>query len=143
LALGDVVLLAGGWRRRLGVVLHILGGDSGVRAVLCHPYTELATDADVIVDGATPYALVVQFDLYANVWPVQIRARLGRIDLGGVALFFGPYESARPVSETLGAVRGIPLAGVFDGRWSFKDSELRDLAVIRRPHLGWFWRERL
>lgn len=128
--------------RRLGLVLRIDPSNEFADVLLVHSSPELATDRDAIVAAnvaSAPYDVVVQTDLRAVVWTLQLRRRVGHLDEQSLdAVRAVANDAAAHVSTSQTAIAdartwvGSPLAGPLDGRWSFKESEgtaLRRLAA--------------
>ncbi|MEM9655382.1 MAG: hypothetical protein AAGA65_25040 [Actinomycetota bacterium] len=128
--------------RRVGVVLRVDSANDFAEVLLVHAYPELATDRDVILPAdvtSAPYDAVVQTDLRAAVWSLQLGKRIGHLaelELAAVkAIGNGPSAvelDASPTARMPQLHSGNPLAGPLDRRWSFKESEgaaLRALAA--------------
>ena len=109
--------------------------------LLAHPYTELATDHDVVVpasESATPYDVVVQTDLRSVVWETQLGMSVGRLGRRvraavSAAGRMHPLSSCAldPILDEARVWIGTRLTGPLDGRWYFKRDEgkcLRRLA---------------
>ena len=128
--------------RRIGLVLRVDPSNEFADVLLVHSAPELATDRDAIVTAdvaSAPYDVVVQTDLRAVVWTLQLERRIGHLDhqsldaVKAVSSDDTPDESGpRPAMKVAGTYSGTRLAGPLDGRWSFKESEgaaLRHLAA--------------
>lgn len=114
----------GGARCVLVLEVH---GDGTVQVALTHPYSELATDADVVVPAewqAATWPVVVQSDLRSVVWASQLGDLAGRLS----AAQLDELNDALDADGYDGLCRvGIPLSGPADGRWEFKRTEGDDL----------------
>ena len=142
--------------RRIGLVLGVDAANDFADVLLVHSAPELATDHDVVVAAdvaSAPYDVVVQTDLRAAVWTLQLLQRVGHLDeqaLGAVKTVASNVTMDEPSPQLAmggtGAYSGTRLAGPLDGRWSFKESEgaaLRRLATDRTEALldeGLVWR---
>ena len=127
---------------RIGLVLRVDPSNEFADVLLVHSAPELATDRDAIVAAdvaSAPYDVVVQTDLRAVVWTLQLQRRVGHLDhqsldaIKAVASDDTADESGlRPAMEVADTHSGTRLAGPLDGRWPFKESEgaaLRRLAA--------------
>ena len=142
--------------RRIGLVLRVDAANDFADVLLVHSAPELATDHDLVVAAdvaSAPYDVVVQTDLRAVVWTLQLQRRVGRLDphlLDAVKTVASDDTadefSQRPEMEVAGTYIGTRLAGPLDGRWSLKESEgaaLRRLAADCTEALldqGFVWR---
>ena len=120
---------------RIGLVTDCIPQQGIAVVALIHTAPELATDQDAVVSAAlasTPYVVVVQTDLRATVWVVQLGRRVGHL---GEATLAAIRDAVRPrASQPVLAdiYSGIRLRSVLDGRWAFKEAEgeaLRRLAI--------------
>ena len=127
---------------RIGLVLRIDSAHDFAEVLLVHAAPELATDRDVVLPSdvtSAPYDAVVQTDLRGTVWLLQLGRRVGHVAepaFAAVRATAGSPEadglSLAPAGRMAELHRGIPLAGLLDRRWSFKESEgsaLRALAA--------------
>lgn len=127
--------------RRIGLVLRVEAPDEFADIMLVHSAPELATDRDAIVRAevvSALYDIVVQTDLRAVVWTLQIGRCVARLDDQSLAAIkaiagggTGQEGITQPAIADAGMLSGPPLAGPLDARWSFKESEgevLRRLA---------------
>ena len=128
--------------RRIGLVLRVDTSNEFADVLLVHSAPELATDRDAVVAAdvaSAPYDVVVQTDLRAAVWTLQLLHRVGHLDeqsLGAVKAVASDVTMDKPSPQLAmggtGTYSGTRLAGPLDGRWSFKESEgaaLRRLAA--------------
>ena len=100
---------------------------------LIHPYTEYATEHDVVIDGSTasaPFNVVVQRDIRASVWKTQIGELVGRLPKKAVVELLKPEVNLDAVSPS--SYFGSKLTGPFDVRWNFKVSEGQELKNISK-----------
>lgn len=127
---------------RIGLILRVDPENEFVEVLLVHSAPELASDRDVILPAAVtsaPYDTVVQTDLRAAVWSLQLGKRIGHIDqlaLAAVRAIDDRASSRKLAATPTHAIQelsgGTRLAGPLDPRWSFKESEgvaLRRLAI--------------
>ena len=118
---------------RIGLVLRVDSANDFAEVLLVHAAPELATDRDVILPSdvtSAPYDAVVQTDLRGAVWLLQLGRRVGHVAEPALAAVRATTSSpeagglsptaAGPIAELH---TGIPLAGLLDRRWSFKESE--------------------
>lgn len=122
---------------RLALVLTVDYDKGSAEIVLVHPYTELATEADLVFspdETGMPYPVVAQTRVRSVVWNRQMRERVGRLsedalkEFGQVTVAVDPFAVS---SRT-----GPPLAGPVDSRWRFKQQEvetLKELVADRIP----------
>lgn len=102
-----------------------------VRAVLASPETDLASGADLLVvaaDTGLPFDLMLECDVAARLWWLQIERRVARLEPAMAALLqhaTGPGAAATPPGE-----RGLPLAAGNDPRWEFKAGEGARLGAL-------------
>ena len=100
---------------------------------LIHPYTEFATEHDVVVDSSTasvPFDVVVQRDIRASVWKTQIGELAGRLSKEVIDELLKPEMNLDAVSPA--SYFGSKLTGPFDVRWKFKVSEGQELKNISK-----------
>jgi hypothetical protein len=114
---GSVVVVEGDGVTRMCVVTRVY--DDHYIVALCHPYREMLTEVDAIVEGL-PYPFFVQSDLTGCIDKDQIRAHIAIIDIP-VALEGDRYNDVAP------ALLGPP-----DGRWRFKTDEGKNLRALAR-----------
>lgn len=129
---------------RIMLVLAVDPQHEFADVVLVHSAPELATEADVVVPkdvSSAPYDLVIETDLRAVVWTLQISRAIGYLDESTLSAInsigqddalvqddgMGPNGTvSTPLLKS-----GIQLTGPADPRWAFKVDEghsLRDLA---------------
>lgn len=102
--------------------------------LLVHTATEMACDIDLVVPAAVsaaPYEIVVETDLRAVVWTLQLGPVVGRLD-DGVISALGRDTTSPDSAAPAGLHRGLKLAGPSDPRWRFKQDEgtaLRALSI--------------
>ena len=128
--------------QRLTLVCAVDHRDEFAEVMFVHPYTELATGADLVVPtkySAVPYQIVVETDLRSVVWLTQLGSLIGVLDetaleaVGSVAVGEDP--------AVCGLTTGLALRGPADPRWDFKAVEgaafrnLTDDCVTTQ--LGW------
>ena len=117
---------------RMVLVLRVDSRQGFAEVMVVHPYTELATDSDLVVSprrSTMPYQVVVETDTRAVVWLDQldrlIGVRPGTLEaVGDVAVGVSPVRA--------GLSTGMSLRGRFDPRWDFKAEEgaaVRSLAA--------------
>ena len=119
--------------QRIGLVRRVDSDGDFVEILLVHTAPELATDHDVILPAditSAPYATVAQTDLRAVVWTSQLGERIGHLadaELAAVKAiakaFVVGMPPEGPVVQDSQLQSGTRLAGLRDGRWSFKKSE--------------------
>jgi len=127
---------------RIGLVLRIDSANDFAEVLLVHTAPELATDRDVVLPSdvtSAPYDAVAQTDLRGAVWILQLGRRIGHVPELALAVAKAAANSTNagglplaPAGRMAEPHTGIPLAGLLDRRWSFKESEgaaLRALAA--------------
>jgi len=134
---GTLAVARGDGLARIVLVTH----DDGthLRALLCTNIVEAATDIDTILDGFTPYRLLVHGELYGCLWHRQIARAVARVPVEVVRSCFEALVSDGEANEHL--PHGLPLQGPPDPRWRFKEIEgdewRRMTADCTRTLLGW------
>ena len=121
---------------RIVLVLGIDEDNEFVDVLFVHTAPENATDRDAIVSAGSSgaaYDTVVQTDLRTVLWCSQLGTRIGNVDetLVGTIKTWGWRQATQPQNTdrsgdrnaTAGIVHGIPLRGIADRRWRFKESE--------------------
>lgn len=113
---GDVRLVtAGVLGRRLALVLYVDISTDSAEITLVHPYVEYATDLDIVIPGTTTqlsYEIVVQTDIRASVWLVDLRRLVCEVPLDVVEACFEGTEGFEASDD---AFLGEPLIGPLDG----------------------------
>lgn len=117
---------------RLGVVLKVNNPRDGypdtiAQVTLVHPYTELATNTDVVVTGehkTVPYNVVVETFLSGIVWLSQLGTLVGTISEEALDCCWSDNK------QTDNCYRGTHLAGSLDSRWTFKENELDEFQLF-------------
>lgn len=136
-AAGEIVIAesldgATGGRPR-GTFMLVRQNARGVwQALWCHPYTEIATEWDVVVPGevsGAPYTLAVCAELYAPLLPGQLLGRVGTVD-GTLAVMVADSlwsgDEALPVPPAP-CWRGLALHGAADARRAALAEQLGEL----------------
>ena len=118
---------------RIGLVVRVDSTNDFVEVLLIHAAPELAAQCDLVVPSdftSAPHDVVVQTDLRGVVWTLQLGNRVGRLTepvLAAVRPIGNSLDgSGHPTAPAppLGSCHtGIPLRGLLDRRWSFKESE--------------------
>ena len=129
---GELVVADGGHNPR---VFLITSADSTTRTLgvmLATNAVEMATDLDMLIGAAesgAAYDLVVQAELYGQVFPEQLRKLVGKID---EATTLQASESLKSDGASLAErpMAGPPLVYGDDPRRAFKHEELEDLRAI-------------
>lgn len=120
-----------GGANRLVLVLDIDHFLDVALVTLIHPYTEYATEHDVVMDGQTAslaFDAVVQRDIRASVWKKQLGELVGRLSKEAIIELLKPEMNLDAVS--LSSYFGSKLTGPFDVRWNFKVAEGQELKNI-------------
>ena len=118
---------------RMVLVLRVDSRREFAEVMVVHPYTELATDSDLVVSprlSTMPYGVVVETDTRAVVWLYQLDRLIGEV-------YPGTLEAVGDVAVGVshvgaGLSTGMSLRGRFDPRWGFKAEEgaaVRSLAA--------------
>lgn len=130
----------GGSSHMIGVIVatHQHGGRTWVNLVAAHSTPEMASDHDVVVQGATPFPLVLMSECYAQAWADQIVRTLGTIpadaltasrralaDDGEAAVAYNSAHSPH------GAM--LPYTGPTDPRWAWVENWLPALVALSSP----------
>lgn len=116
---------------RLGLVLRVDSDNEYVELALAHSAPEMATDSDLVIAegvGDLPHPLVVESDLRAVVWTMQLGASIGAVSEEHLRTL----QAGAPLGPREPMDVGLPLQGPADPRWSFKQDEgdaLRRLAA--------------
>lgn len=122
---------------RFALILNVDSDEESVEIVLVHPYTELATETDLIFapdETDAPYPVIVQTEIRSAVWTLQTRERVGSLseealdEFGRVAVSDDPF-AASPRT-------GPPLAGPADSRWYFKQQEIATLNQLAADRIS-------
>lgn len=118
---------------KLVLVLGVESGREYAEVMLAHPYTELATDSDLVVSprrSTLPYRVVVETDTRVVVWLYQLDRLIGEVSPATLEAVGDVAVGVSPVGAGLST--GIGLRGRFDPRWNFKAEEgaaVRSLAA--------------
>ena len=118
-------------RRRLAVVRRVDAEHNSADMMLAHPWPELATDTDAVIDSRDsdlPHPLVVECYVRGPVWLLQIRERIGFLAESILQDIGAAVVDGRPDVE--GARTGLPLAGPADPRWRFKEDEVLEWSTL-------------
>ncbi len=118
-------LIGGPLDPRLVLVLSVDSHLEFADVLLVHTATEMACDIDLVVSSAAsaaPYEVVVETDLRAVVWTLQLGPVAGRLD-DGVLSALGRDTSSPDSAAPSGLHRGLKMAGPSDPRWRFKQDE--------------------
>ena len=127
--INDIVRLNNGGKFcRLAVVLNVMKEHNSIVVAFVHPYTEYATELDVVFPStitSITYDIVVQGDVVTT-------TSLDYVDkfVGTVPVTVPPLDSSwyldtvgyQPL-EPAEIYKGSKLAGMFDVRWQFKVQE--------------------
>lgn len=127
--INDIVRLNNGGKFcRLAVVLDVMKEHNSIVVAFVHPYTEYATELDVVFPStvtSVTYDIVVQGDVVTT-------TSLDFVDnfVGTIPVTVPPLDSSW-YSDTVGyqpmepaqIYKGSRLTGVFDVRWNFKVQE--------------------
>ncbi len=119
---------------RLVLVLSVDSQLDFADVLLVHTATEMACDIDLVVPAAVsaaPYEIVVETDLRAVVWTLQLGPVVGRLD-DGVISALGRDTTSPDSAAPAGLHRGLKLAGPSDPRWRFKQDEGTALRALSR-----------
>ena len=107
------------------VVLVTSVGESHAEVCLLHYDTDMATDRDLVVDFEETgclQPLVLQADVVGVVWFAQLGDRLGEVEAELLDLL--PALSEGRYADRFGLNVGLPLEGVTDPRWLFKEQQI-------------------
>lgn len=116
---------------RLALVLTVDYDKGSAEIVLVHPYTKLATEADLVFspdETGVPYPIVAQTRVRSVVWINQMRERVGRLSEDALKEFGQVTVAADPFAVS--PRTGPPLAGPVDSRWRFKQQEVETLKEL-------------
>ena len=127
--INDIVRLNNGGKFcRLAVVLNVMKEHNSIVVAFVHPYTEYATELDVVFPStvtSVTYDIVVQGDVVTT-------TSLNFVDkfVGTIPVTVPPLNSSW-YSDTVGykplepaeIYKGSKLTGMFDVRWNFKVQE--------------------
>ena len=129
---GDIRLVGpfpgGGGAARLALVLHVDSSQHSAEIMLALPYTEMATEADLVFspdETGAPYKIVVQTRVHSAVWVSQVGELVGRLTGEDVQECVDVSFAADPYAVS--SRTGPPLAGPADSRWEFKKQEITAL----------------
>ena len=125
----DIVRLNNGGKFcRLVVVLDVLKAHNSIVVAFLHPYTEYATELDVVFPStvtSVTYDIVVQGDVvtttsldYVDKFVGTVPVTVPPLDSGWYLDTIG-YQPLKPEE----IYKGSRLTGVFDVRWQFKVQE--------------------
>lgn len=120
-----------GGANRLVLVLDIDHFLDVALVTLIHPYTEYATEHDVVVDGQTAslaFDVVIQRDLRSSVWKKQLGELVGQLSKTATSELIKPKLNLDTVSPS--SYFGSNLTGPLDVRWNFKVAEGQELKNI-------------
>lgn len=109
---------------KLVLVLGVESGREYAEVMLAHPYTELATDSDLVVSprrSTLPYRVVVETDTRVVVWLYQLDRLIGEVCAGTLEAVGDVAVGVSPLGA--GLWTGMALRGRFDPRWGFKAEE--------------------
>ena len=122
-----------GGANRLVLVLDIDHFLDVALVTLIHPYTEYATEHDVVIDGQTAslaFDAVVQRDIRASVWKKQLGELVGQLSQTSTSEVIKPKMNLDAVSPS--SYFGSNLTGPLDVRWNFKVAEGQELKNIAK-----------
>ena len=111
----------------------VFGVDDGARAAhvaLVTPDVEVATDSDALLDShhtGLPYAVTVETDVIGSLWFAQLGAKVGAVAADSLVPIAAAIRGDSRVDFHRG---GLPLRGLIDGRWTWKEREIRNLAEL-------------
>lgn len=134
---GDIRVVTTEGESRLVLVLSVDSENEFADVLLVHSAPELATDSDGVLNSADlnlPFPLVVQTDLRAVVWTLQIGEAVGRLSDDVFTQLNNIVRGAGPAVES-GVTTGFTLSGPADRRWVFKKEEGHALRRLARMHL--------
>lgn len=118
----------------LCLVMRRWSEEGWVVVMSAHAAPELACSCDVVFPQGTvtPFPLVVQTDLVATVWDVQVGRKVGQFDrTHRDAVNAAMWDRELPAeAQEVGLYVGAELRGVLDGRWAFKKAEGDDLSRV-------------
>jgi hypothetical protein len=127
--INDIVRLNNGGKFcRLVVVLDVLKAHNSIVVAFLHPYTEYATELDVVFPStvtSVTYDIVVQGDVITTTSLDYVDNIVGSIPVVVPPLSWGWYSDAVAYQPLKPAeiYKGSRLTGVFDVRWQFKVQE--------------------
>lgn len=132
IARGDIRVVVSDSASRLVLVLSVDSDNEFADVLLVHSAPELATSSDGVLSAADfdlPYPLVVQTDLRAAVWTLQLREAIGHVPDGAFAQLNAVVRGDGPAPKS-GVTSAFALSGPTDRRWGFKQQEGRTLRRI-------------
>lgn len=119
---------------RLVLVLSVDSQLDFADVLLVHTAAEMASDIDLVVPrsvSAAPYEVVVETDLRAVVWTIQLGPVVGRLD-DVVISGLGRDTTSPNMGAPPELLRGLQMAGPADPRWGFKREEGAALRALSR-----------
>jgi len=130
IASGDIRRAESGGEERLVLVLKVNSGREDAQITLIHPYSEYATESDIIVDPSVTglsYPVVVQTGMRGVVWLKDLGRLVASAPAEVVHSCLSPYPSE--LSEP-GLTAGTAFTGPLEARADFKNSERGSLARL-------------